>query len=233
MEKVMCVLWSSSDGDSLRRQLLEQVVPQVLLQDFVHSARICVEDSAIAAGAGRRMASRELPSAVLSLWLDESRRLEELSDLLLAAADRYHAYLVSEAEPLVNRRTPADGLSRGEGFCQIAFICRPAEMPESEWLNVWQGSHTQIAIDTQSTFGYRQNFVVRALTEGAPEAHAIVEENFPEDALHSDHAFYAAADDDTLSRHQQAMMESCGRFIDFTRIDVLPTSEYLSQPAGP
>jgi hypothetical protein len=90
-----------------------------------------------------------------------------------------------------------------------------------------------VAIDTQSTFGYRQNYVVRALTEAAPEVHAIVEENFPDEAMTSDHAFYAAPDDATLARHQQAMMDSCARFIDFERIDVIPMSEYLSRPAAP
>ena len=233
MEKVICALWSSADGDTLRGQLLGELLPALRRKDWVHTVRLGVADAAVAPAAGRRMASRNLPDAVVSLWLDEARRLAELEPALLAVCERYDAYQVTEAEPLVNTRTPDDGHTRGEGFCQVVFLCRPGPMSEQDWLAVWQGSHTQIAIDTQSTFGYRQNRVVRALTEGAPEVHAIVEENFPEAAMTSDHAFYAAADDATLQKHQQAMMDSCVRFIDFGRIDVIPMSEYLSRSAAP
>ncbi len=233
MEKVLCTLWSETGGDSLRDALLTGLLPSLRAHDWVHTVRITVVDSAVADAAGRRMQSRDLPSASVSLWLDESRRLPELDNSLRSVCERYDAYLVSEAEPLVNERTLGDGSTRGEGFCQVVFLCRPAAMSEGEWLDVWQGSHTQVAIATQSTFGYRQNYVVRALTEGAPEVHAIVEENFPDEAMMSDHAFYAAADDATLQRHQQAMMDSCIRFIDFERIDVIPMSEYLSRPAAP
>ena len=233
MEKVICALWNRADGDTLRGSLLGDLLPGLRRQDWVHTVRVGVVDTAVAPAAGRRMASRDLPDAVISLWLDEARRLAELEPALLAVCERYDAYLVTEAEPLVNARTPGDGNTRGDGFCQVVFLCRPGTMSEQDWLAVWQGSHTQIAIETQSTFGYRQNCVVRALTEDAPEVHAIVEENFPEAAMTSDHAFYNAADDATLQKHQQAMMDSCVRFIDFERIDVIPMSEYLSRPAAP
>jgi hypothetical protein len=233
MEKVVCALWGEADGDKLRHRLLGELLPALRARSWVHTVRIAVVDSAVTPAEAKRMASRDLPNAVVSLWLDESRRLSSLDNDLLAVCHRYDAYLVTEAEPLVNTRTLSDGQTRGDGFCQVVFMCRPESMSEQDWLDVWQGSHTQIAIDTQSTFGYRQNRVVSALTEHAPEVHAIVEENFPVEAMTSDHDFYAAADDTTLARHQQAMMESCVRFIDFERIDVIPMSEYLSRPAVP
>ena len=34
-------------------------------------------------------------------------------------------------------------------------------------------------------------------------------------------------DDETLQANVGAMMESCARFIDFDRIDIVPMSEYL------
>ena len=79
----------------------------------------------------------------------------------------------------------------------------------------------------ESTFGYRQNLIVRPLTETAEPHSAMIEENFPVEAMTSDHAFYAAQDDATLQANMQAMLESCARFIDFDRIDVIPMSEYL------
>jgi len=69
--------------------------------------------------------------------------------------------------------------------------------------------------------------VVRLLGEDTPHCHAIVEENFPPEAMTDDHAFYATGGDDAvLQKHMTAMMESCSRFIDFERIDVIPMSEY-------
>ena len=52
-----------------------------------------------------------------------------------------------------------------------------------QWLDIWHNSHTRVAIDTQSTFGYRQNVVVRPLTYLAPPIDAIIEENFPPAAM--------------------------------------------------
>ena len=58
-----------------------------------------------------------------------------------------------------------------------------------------------------------------------------MEENFPPEAMTSDHAFYASGGDDAvLQRHMNAMIESCARFIDFQEINVIPMSEYLVKP---
>ena len=51
--------------------------------------------------------------------------------------------------------------------------------------------------------------------------------------MDDDHAFYATGGDETiLQKNMNAMMESCSRFIDFARIDVLPMSEYLLKPVS-
>ena len=117
---------------------------------------------------------------------------------------------------------------RVEGMCQVVFLQKPDRLSYEQWLDTWHHSHTQVAIDTQSTFGYRQNVVARALTEGAPPCDAIIEENFPAAAMNSQQAFYAAVGDEVKFRaNQKAMIDSCVRFIDFDKIDVLPTSEYV------
>ena len=81
---------------------------------------------------------------------------------------------------------------------------------------------------TQSTFLYRQNVIARPLTPAAPPCDAIVEEAFPEAAMSSRPAFYNAPGDAALWRkHQQTMIDSCTRFIDFDKIDACATSEYV------
>ena len=85
-----------------------------------------------------------------------------------------------------------------------------------------------MAIDTQSTFGYKQNVIVRPLTYAAPPYDAIVEENFPAEAMTNPQAFYdAAGDEEKHQKHEQAMIESCMRFIDFDKLDRILMSEYV------
>ncbi len=66
------------------------------------------------------------------------------------------------------------------------------------------------------------------LTYAAPHYDAIIEEAFPEAAMTSWQAIYDAEGDEArFNRHQQAMIDSCTRFIDFDKIDACSTSEYV------
>ena len=113
-------------------------------------------------------------------------------------------------------------------MCHVVFLTHPPRLSYDHWLDIWHNSHTQIAIDTQSTFGYRQNVIVRPLTYGAPPFDAIIEENFPAAAMESEQVFYEAeGDDEKYQKNAKAMMDSVMRFIDFDKIDIIPTSEYL------
>ncbi|MCB1699682.1 MAG: hypothetical protein H6985_17695 [Pseudomonadales bacterium] len=234
MEKLVYALWPASglSADGFRDDLLAGLGPQLTQREEVHGVRLAVADSAVAPAAARRMESHPpLPCALLSLWVDaaESAAWEPLIDRY---AERRSGYLVVEAEPLVSHRLhPAAPGQRVHGMCQVVFFRKPAQLDRNDWLAIWQGSHTRVAIETQSTFGYRQNLVVRALDDGALPCDAVVEENFPPGAMASDHEFYASGGDDALLQQRMtAMFESCGRFIDFEHIDVIPMSEYLIKP---
>lgn len=235
MEKILYPLWKSvyMVGDEFREELLHQLAPKLSRLDSVHGVRLCVADSAVSAASARRIESQApLPDAMLSLWVDFAGGAALWEPLIDEHVCRKTAYLVVEAEPLVNQaRHPSRPGERVYGMCHVVFMSPPDGMEREQWLAVWKDSHTQVAIDTQSTFGYRQNLVARRLTEDTPPCHAVVEENFPPEAMTSDHAFYATGGDETLLRqHMNAMMQSCARFIDFTKIDVIPMSEYLIKP---
>ncbi|MCB1689477.1 MAG: hypothetical protein KDI33_13370 [Halioglobus sp.] len=235
MEKLLYPLWKSAtlSGDAFRDVLLQELAPKLGPLEGVHCVRLCVADSAVAAAAGRRIESHApLPDAMLSLWVDFAGDAQRWEPLIDAYVERKCAYLVAEAEPLVNQALhPSKPGERVYGMCHVVFMSPPATMDFLEWLAVWKDSHTRIAIDTQSTFGYRQNLVVRRLSEDVVPCHAIVEENFPPEAMTSDHAFYATGGDEALlQKNMTAMIESCTRFIDFEQIDVIPMSEYLIKP---
>ncbi len=237
MEKLMYALWkpSAKAADDFRDELLTGLVPALEALDSVQGLRLCVADSAVADAAGRRMESHApVPDAMVSIWVDNGGALDLWEPLLAAASERFAGYLVAEAEPLIAREAhPSKPGERQYGMCHVVFMSPPESLSREEWFSVWKDSHTQVAIDTQSTFGYRQNVVVRVLTAGALTSHAIVEENFPPEAMTSDHAFYATGGDEAvLKANMEAMMASCSRFIDFAHIDVIPMSEYLIAPVA-
>jgi hypothetical protein len=234
MEKLIYLVWKPTDTevDGFRDVLLNDLAPALLAQSNTRGLRIAVADSAVAAAGPRRMDSYgSLPDGLVSVWVDNAGARQDLEQQLGKTVDRFSAYLVTEAEPLVNTQYPELG-QRTPGMCQVVFLQRPPRLSEQAWLSIWQGSHTQIAIATQSTFAYRQNVIVRAMSDDALPFSAMIEENFPEAAMASDQAFYAAGNEAELQTNMQAMLESCARFIDFDKIDVIPMSEYLIQPVG-
>jgi len=100
-------------------------------------------------------------------------------------------------------------------------------MTRTESIAHWHSHHTRVAIDTQSNFEYVQNLIVRPLTDNAPAYDAFVEECFPLAALGQPEAFFdAVGDAEKFAANLAAMMDSCAGFIDFTRIDVIPTSQF-------
>ncbi|MFT4823671.1 MAG: hypothetical protein ACI9DH_000966 [Halioglobus sp.] len=230
MEKLIYPIWKSqgSSGDELRDAILNEAGPTLLGQENVRALRLSVVDSDVASAAGKRMENcQTLPDGMISVWLDNGGARGRVDGVIAGVVDRFSTYLVVEAEPIVNTAHRTAPGERGHGFCQVVFLQRPDRLTEQEWLSVWQGSHTQIAIDTQSTFCYRQNVIVRSVSAYGPMLHAMIEENFPPGAMTSDHAFYGVSDDENLKKNLDAMVNSCSRFIDFDKIDVIPMSEYV------
>ena len=165
--------------------------------------------------------------ATVTVWTQQyyGDQMTATLDRLRAECDALAAYLVTESVPMAGPAvTPGE---RTVGLANIALLRRPDTLEESEWLRRWHLQHTQVAIDTQSTFGYTQNTVVRALTPDAPHIDAIVEELFPIEAVSSLHAFFGAADDDDLTDRMTKMVASTGAFGASENVDTIPTSRYI------
>jgi len=230
MEKLAYLLWKpeAASGDALRDQLLGSTAAAVLAAGAL-KLQLDVADSAVAPAAPMRMMNtRPLPDALATFWLHSHLDRKPIEKALGAAAPRISGYLVAESEPIPNVKQRARDGERTPGYAQIALIQRPPRIDPEHWLQIWQGSHTAVAKETQSTFRYVQNAVVRPLTYGAPGFDAIVEECFPAAAMTSQHAFYDALGNDAkLDSNRGRMLESTARFIDFDRIDVIPMSEYV------
>ncbi len=173
------------------------------------------------------MTSFERPvEAVVSAWFDTvTAAAAPLAEALNEVCDRFASYLVTESVPLRPPSEAPDGRTRG--FANVAVLRRPDRLPVNEWLDAWQGRHTRVAIDTQSTFGYVQHVVVRALSPDAPPVDGIVEELFPVEALADLHAFFATGGSDAeLARRMEIMGQSVAGFGGEEHLDVIPTSRY-------
>ena len=231
MQKLIYSLWKTPgiSSETFRQTLLNTLSPQIISLGS-KQLRICVVDQDVAAAAPYRIISDTDPvDGLLTIWLDSYLYRGEIESAIQQSVDRLSAYAVWESEPLVAEQTAPLG-QRSDGMNEVVFLRKPARLDYQEWLHIWHTQHTQVAIDTQSTFGYRQNVVTQTLTANAKHHDAIIEENFPPAAISSRMAFYAADDDKELYRaREKIMVESCAKFIDFDDMDCIPMSEYIMQ----
>ncbi len=229
MEKMIYVVWKrESDSDSDFRQTLLEKASKQILDAGARYLRIGVVDNDVAPAAPLRIEATKPPiSGMISVWVDTSVRRRPVENAIQASVSRMAGYLVTESEPIVNTKHVAADGQRTPGMYQVVLLRRPPRLSHEQWLEIWLGSHTKVAIDTQSTFGYRQNVVTRLLTYAAPPYDAIIEELFPAEAMTEPMVFYNAVGDEAKrKRHEKAMVDSVVRFIDFDKMDRIPMSEY-------
>lgn len=234
MEKVIYLLWRDPaiKPEAFAAALHASLVPE-LREANARQVWLNVADADVAKAVGlKQVLLKPQPEAIVQVWVDSAiAHLRAPVDAAIARAGQRHAaYLVTESQPIVNvKHPPRAGTTRTFGFAQIALLRRPASLPYADWLDVWHNSHTQVAIETQSTFEYVQNVVIRALTPDAPALDAIVEECFPPEAMTDFKAFFDAPGDEAkFKANFQRMLHSVARFIEPGKIDVIPTSQYLS-----
>jgi hypothetical protein len=226
MEKVMVALRAETADDQWVDRLCGPVATALLELDLpglvIHVRDAPVHDSLMT------LTTLDPPvQALVSLWVQQhyGEQVRRAVDILEPAAEQVAAYLVTESAPMPPPASPPG--QRAAGLANIALLRRPTDMDESTWLTRWHRDHTPVAIATQSTFGYVQTYVVRALTEDAPPVSAIVEELFPIEAAKSLHAFFGAADDADLHDRLGKMVASTSAFGANVNIDTVPSGRYV------
>lgn len=230
MEKMLYPVWKNeSEPAAAFNQRLLGEVSRKLIELGVRQLRVNVVDEEVAPAAPLRIIWSQPPvDGLISLWVDTAIFRKPLEEIIGKAVERLAGYLVTESEPIVNTLHPAGEGQRVPGMNSVVFLQKPPRLTYAEWIDIWHGSHTQVGIETQSTFGYKQNVIVRALTPEAPPCDAIVEENFPAEAMTDPRVFYDAKGDEARYRkNEQTMIESCLRFIDFDKLDRILMGEYV------
>ncbi|WP_409427397.1 hypothetical protein [Mycobacterium sp. SMC-11] len=226
MEKVMIVARTADFSDQWCQNLRGPIAAK-LLDLGLPGVVVNVRDEQVRDSMMTLTTLDPPAAAVIGLWTQQyyGEATRAAIALIEAESDSAAAYLVTESMPMPppdlgeGRRTP--------GLANVALLRRPADLDEATWLHRWHIDHTQVAIDTQATFGYTQNVVIRPLTEDAPRIDAIVEENFPDEAVSDPYAFYGAADQADLTDRVGRMIASVSAFGAHLNIDTVPTSRYV------
>ena len=230
MEKLAYVLWKRGDeaDETFKLRLLSEAAPRLMALPSAHERlRISVVDDDVAAGKRLRIGKLEpAKAAFASFWIEQAQDREGVERVLSGTCGRFAGYLVVESRPLVNRVARAG--ARTPGFALVSCIEPKDGLAYDEFLRLWHEQQRACAIETQATFGYVRNEIVRALTTGAPTWAAIVEENFPLAALTDPAAFYDAVGDPAkLKRNSKRMIDTCQGFLAQDRVESHPMSEWV------
>ncbi|OKH79862.1 hypothetical protein EB75_22560 [Mycobacterium sp. ST-F2] len=218
--KLIYALWGSGLDTALQSAQLHTM----LRAAGVTRVQVNVDDADVAEAMLRITTFDSPVSAVVSVWTEPGTDPEPISDLLAAISQRSAGWEVEETVRLVP--PVVENGVRTTALAQIGFLRIPADLDPADWLQIWQGQHTSVAIDTQDTFGYVQNRVLRTV-HGTDRVDAIVEELFHMAAMTDVHAFYGSGGDDAeLQRRMTLMIESVMRFGAHTNLDSVPTSRY-------
>ncbi len=221
MTKLIAVHYGTDVSAALRDPALHQQ----LTAAGATAIQVNVEDAEVAPAMrfGPGDAEGRPITGFLTVWTED---VEATLPVLTEVADGVHAYRATEHRPVEPPVVPA-GL-RHDALANIAVLRKPETLSQEEYLEIWLGSHTAIASETQHTFGYIQNVIEEALTPGAPVISAIVEELFLMAGMTDSHAFYGSGGDDAeLNRRITRLMTSVARFGADTGLDLVPTSRYL------
>lgn len=229
VEKLVYVLWRRGDvaPEAFAEAMLGPVCERFLSLGVRGLTLNRVDASVEHALPARRTRLDPPPDATINFWLDAADQRGPYEAALDAVCVRSAGYWVVESVPLVNTTQRAAPGERTPGVNMIALLERPDWIAWDDWIDRWHGPHRAVALETQSTFHYVRNVVVRALTPGAPLWAGIVEEGFPADAVTDPMKWYAAGgSQQVLQRNLQRMVESCKAFLDLDRVESHPMAEY-------
>jgi hypothetical protein len=229
VEKVVTVLWRPEGmaKQEFADALLTEAAPRLLDLGAV-GLKVCVEDDAVDGEALRMNPRPPAKAGIVTYWLECSEDRGPLEAVLAGLADRVASFLVVESRPIV---APDDERSVGErspGMVQVTGIVARDGLPYDEFIRIWQEEQRPCAVETQSTFQYVRNEIVRRLSGEAPPWAAIVEESFPLEAMSDPHVFFdAVGDDERLAANITRMVETVSRMLEVDQTDVTITSEYV------
>lgn len=227
MEKIVFKLWRrESESLAKFKQSLLVDLPETL-ESLVSDLQVNITDEDVDAAAALAQTNySKNPDAIVFIKVVSQYYSENIISILKHLTSKVEGFIVSESIILQDDSKDHQG-KRSDGFSQVVFLEKPLDMSDFDWFDHWTHHHTKIAIETQSNFTYVQNTVVRPLQKDSPNFIAVIEECFPSEAMSDPAIFYNAENNaELLLKNTELMMSSCSSFIDFQKIEVIPTSRY-------
>ena len=229
MEKLASVLWKPAEAtvQQFASALLAQA-PE-LAKAGAGRLRINVVDDDVAPGEKSRYGKMDPPKdAVVFYWLDDGDLRGPVEERLRSSSSRVETFLVVESVPIPNTEHMAALGERTPGFNEVTCIEPKEGLAYDEFIRFWHNEHKHCATETQSTFTYVRNEIVRAYSPDAPPWAAIVEEGFPLAALTDQREWYDwQGDEERFKKNLQWMIESCSQFLAMDKVESHPMSEYV------
>jgi hypothetical protein len=165
---------------------------------------------------------------LVSFWLEQAQERGRYEQVLAAAVSKLACYLVVESRPLVDTTQVAPPGERTPGFSTVSCIEPRPDLTHAQFIDTWWYVQRDVAIETQSTFSYVRNEVVRALSPGAPPWAAVVEEGFPIEALTDPMAFYdARGSTERFQANLNRMIAAVSSFLALDKVESHPMSEFV------
>jgi len=229
VEKIVTLLWRP-DGQprqAFADTLRKRAAPR--LQELgARMLKISIEDDDVD-GDRLRMNPIGPPKAgMASYWVECAQDRGPLERVLTDASAAIAAYLVVESNPIINTEHVAKPGERTPGMSQVTCITPKQGLPYDEFIRLWHTEQRPCAIETQSTFQYVRNEIVRRLAGEAPPWAAVVEEAFPIEATHDPRVFFDAVGDEAkFQANVKRMLNVVQKFLAVDRTDVTITSETI------
>ena len=236
MEKLIYLVWDrpSRGGADVRAQLIDDVAPRLLALG-PHGLQIDVDDDEADFSSMVPVPDDELPvRAGVSIWVDAHDYREPYESILSEVGIRRAGYLVTEslyrdygdnahAGPRV---WPAG--QRSPGITTLTVFDKPAGTSDETFYGHWYGHQSPMSEWMQPRARYVRNAVVRALTPGAPQYRAIVEESWPTvEHLTDLQTFFGATDPSDLGERIRIMLDSTKLLYDPATMRNYTMSEYI------
>jgi hypothetical protein len=230
VEKICYLIWKPEGvtETAFRDQLIGETAEQ-LLACGVHKLSILSCDETTAPLEKARITQMEQPLAgMISVWVDISDDRAALEEAIDKVVDRKAGYLVVESVPTLNTTHTAPLGERTPGTTLLTCLTPKPDLTYDEFLGIWHTRQRKVAQETQCTYLYIRNVVVRALTPDAPAWAGIVEEGFPTEAVTDPMIWYKAeGSKEKRDENFGKMIASVTSFLDLSKIESHPTSEYL------
>ena len=233
----MYLVWDrpSRVGADVRAQLLDDVAPR-LLACGARGLQIDVDDDEAGVSSMVPVPDDELPvRACVSIWLDAHDTRDPAEAVLAEAGIRRAGYLVTESlyrdygdNEHAGPRDWPDG-QRSPGITTLTVFDKPAGTSDETFYGHWYGHQSPMSEWMQPRARYVRNAVVRALTPGAPQYRAIVEESWPTVEHLTDLAtFFGTADaPGDLGERVRIMLDSTKLLYDPATMRNYTMSEYI------